>query len=258
MTSVADLADIVIAARRGGAKVIVAGDQQQLPAVEGGGGMSLLAAELGYVQLTTAVRFTQTWEQEASLALRSGQESAITAYDEHGRITGGEPDDMMEAARRAYVSHYLDGTDVLLIASDRARCRELSRRIRDDLIHLGRVDDSRAVRLAEDARAGTGDLIICRRNNNQVHDQRGPDPRQRRHPADRGHPPGRDSDRPAPRRPEARRRISTGPPAPSPTATTRPPSSPTPPPPTPPRARPPPSGSSSSPARKTGPGCIPP
>ena len=168
MTSVADLADIVIAARRG-AKVIVAGDQQQLPAVEGGGGMSLLAAEYGYVQLTTAVRFTEAWEQEASLALRSGQESAITAYDEHGRITGGAPDDMMEAARRAYVSHYLDGTDVLLIAGDRARCRELSRRIRDDLIHLRRVHDSRAVRLAAGTRAGTGDLIICRRNNNQVH-----------------------------------------------------------------------------------------
>jgi len=45
MTSVADLTDIVTAARRGGAKVIVAGDQAQLPAVEGGGGMSLLAAD---------------------------------------------------------------------------------------------------------------------------------------------------------------------------------------------------------------------
>ena len=173
MTSVADLADIVIAARRGGAKVIVAGDQAQLPAVEGGGGMSLLAAELGYVQLTTAVRFTQTWEQEASLALRSGQESAITAYDQHGRITGGDPDQMMEAARRAYISYYLGGTDVLLIGSDRARCRELSRRIGDDLIHLGRVDDRRAVRLAAGSRAGTGDLIICRHNNNQIHTSTG-------------------------------------------------------------------------------------
>ena len=112
----------------------------------------------------------------------------------------------MEAARRAYVSHYLDGTDVLLIASDRARCRELSRRIRDDLIHLGRVDDSRAVRLAKNARAGAGDIIICRRNDNQVHAS-----------ADRTLAngdvlriegiAGRDAHRPAARRPAPRRRI---------------------------------------------------
>ena len=174
--------------------------------------MSLLAAELGYVQLTTAVRFTEPWEQQASLALRSGQESAITAYDEHGRITGGEPDDMMEAARRAYVSHYLDGTDVLLIASDRARCRELSRRIRDDLIHLGLVDDSQR------SPPGQGHQSRSRRPHHVPPqqqpgpDQRGPDPRQRRHPADRGHRRRRDSDRAAPRRPEDPAADMTGPP----------------------------------------------
>ena len=47
----------------------------------------------------------------------------------------------MEAARRAYVSHYLDGTDVTLIVLERARCREQAR-IRDDLIHLNLVDGS--------------------------------------------------------------------------------------------------------------------
>jgi hypothetical protein len=54
----------------------------------------------------------------------------------------------MEAARRAYVGHYLTGIDVQLIAQERARCRELSRWIRKDLVHLNIIDGSREVTLA--------------------------------------------------------------------------------------------------------------
>ena len=65
---------------------------------------------------------------------------------------------------KAYVASYLAGRDVLLMAADWARCRELSARIREDLIHLGLVDATRTVRIAEGAEASAGDLIICRRN----------------------------------------------------------------------------------------------
>jgi len=70
----------------------------------------------------------------------------------------------MDQAVHAYVASYLDGRDVLLMAADWARCRELSARIREDLIHLGLVDATRAVRIAEGGEASAGDLIICRRN----------------------------------------------------------------------------------------------
>jgi hypothetical protein len=69
---------------------------------------------------------------------------------------------------KAYVASYLAGRDVLLMAADWARCRELSARIRDDLIHLGLVGNGRTIRIAEGAEASTGDLIICRRNDHQV------------------------------------------------------------------------------------------
>jgi ATP-dependent exoDNAse (exonuclease V) alpha subunit len=52
-----DLADVISHAAASGAKVILAGDTQQLQAVENGGGMSLLADALGYVQLTEPLRF---------------------------------------------------------------------------------------------------------------------------------------------------------------------------------------------------------
>ena len=168
MVSLAHLAALVEYAARNGCKLVLAGDQEQLAAVEGGGAMMLLADRLGYVQLAEPVRFKATWEREASLRLRHGDAIALDKYDQHGRIRGAVPEQAMDQAVHAYVASYLAGRDVLLMAADWARCRELSARIRDDLIHLGLVDATRAVRIAEGAEASAGDLIICRRNDHRL------------------------------------------------------------------------------------------
>ena len=168
MVSLAHLAALVEHAARNGCKLVLAGDQEQLAAVEGGGAMMLLADRLGYVQLAEPVRFKAGWEREASLRLRRGEATALDDYDQHGRIRGAPPEQAMDQAVHAYVASYLAGRDVLLMAADWARCRELSARIRDDLIHLGLVDATRAVRIAEGAEASVGDLIICRRNDHHL------------------------------------------------------------------------------------------
>src|ERR1700734_4413541 len=108
------------------------------------------------------MRFTAGWERAASLRLRQGDATALDEYDQHGRIRGAPPDQAMDQAADAYVASYLAGRDVLLMAADWARCGELSARIRDDLIHLGLVEATPAVRIAEGAQASAGDLIICR------------------------------------------------------------------------------------------------
>jgi hypothetical protein len=168
MISITHLAAIAEYAARNGCKLVLAGDQEQLAAVEGGGAMTLLADKLGYVQLAEPVRFTAAWERGASLRLRQGDATALDEYDQHGRIRGAPPDQAMDQAVRAYVASYLAGRNVLLMAADWARCRELSQRIRDDLIHLGIVDATRTVRIAEGAEASAGDLIICRRNDHGI------------------------------------------------------------------------------------------
>ena len=168
MISLTHLADLTEHAARNLCKLVLAGDQEQLAAVEGGGAMTLLAGRLGYVQLAEPVRFTAAWERAASLRLRSGDASALDEYDQHGRIRGVPPDQAMDQAARAYVASYLSGRDVLLMAADWARCRELSARIRDDLLHLRLVDSTRTIRIAEGAEASAGDLIICRHNDHAI------------------------------------------------------------------------------------------
>lgn len=164
MTSTDDMRDVLAWAAEHGHKVIITGDPDQLAAVENGGGMMLVARRLGYVQLAEAVRFRAPWEQDASLRLRAGDTAVLSEYGEHARIRGDVPNEAMEDARRSYVAQYLAGHDVLLIAQERARCRELSRRIRDDLVHLGYVDDSREVPINHGASAGVGDFVIARDN----------------------------------------------------------------------------------------------
>ena len=168
MISITHLAALTEYAARNRCKLVLAGDQEQLAAVEGGGAMMLLADRLGYVQLAEPVRFTAAWERAASLRLRHGDATALDEYDQHGRIRGAPPDQAIDQAARAYVATYLTGRNVLLMAADWARCRELSRRIRDDLIHLGLVDDGRTIRIADGAEASAGDLIICRANDHRL------------------------------------------------------------------------------------------
>jgi len=168
MISITHLSAVVAYAARNSCKLVLAGDQEQLAAVEGGGAMTLLADRLGYVQLAEPVRFAAAWERGASLRLRQGDATALDEYDQHGRIRGAPPDQAMDQAARTYVASYLVGRDVLLMAADWARCRELSARIRDDLIHLGLVDDGRTIRVANGAEASAGDLIICRRNDHRI------------------------------------------------------------------------------------------
>ena len=62
---------------------------------------------------------------------------------------------MLLAGRLGYVQlaeavgSYLQGRDVLVIARSHDTCRELSRRVRDDLVHLGLVYDTRTAELRD-------------------------------------------------------------------------------------------------------------
>jgi AAA domain/TrwC relaxase len=161
-------ARIVQIAERDDCLVWAAGDPAQLDAVEGPGGMRLLADSIGHTTLAHPVRFSASWEQQASLRLRDGDQAVLDIYDEHGRIVGGDRDQVFTDLRQAYVAARLAGEETILMAYSREDCRELSRQIRDDLVHLGLVDSGRSARLAEGARASAGDMIVCGDNDHKV------------------------------------------------------------------------------------------
>jgi AAA domain/TrwC relaxase len=169
MFSNPDLADIVDYATRSGVKVAMALDHQQLQAVENGGGASLITRTQGYVQLPEPVRFSEEWERSASLALREGKVGALADYAEHGRIRAGTAEEVLEAAARAYVAHRLEGKDSLLVARSHELRREICRRVRGDLQHLGLVArDGPAIEIADGQRASVGDLLVCTKNDHSV------------------------------------------------------------------------------------------
>jgi conjugative relaxase-like TrwC/TraI family protein len=168
MTSRPDTADLAERGEAANVKLIAIGDPQQLTAVEGGGALNLLADALGSAQPPDPIRFAARWEQAASLRLRAGDASVLIEYAQHGRIHGAPPEQAMEDARRAYVADVLARRDPLLMAHTREVCRELSRRIRDDLIHLGVVQEGPSIPLMAGARASVGDLVICRKVDHNV------------------------------------------------------------------------------------------
>ena len=168
MMSLADMAAILALAHANDCKVVVTGDHEQLTAVEGGGGMMLLARRHGYVQLAEPQRFTHAWERDATLRLRAGDVTVLAVYEEHGRLRGGTPEQATEQAYRGWLADYLDGKDTILMARTEEQARELSRRARDDLIRYGLVADGPGIRLAHGEHASTGDLIMARRNTRTI------------------------------------------------------------------------------------------
>jgi conjugative relaxase-like TrwC/TraI family protein len=168
MMSLADMAAILALAHDRGCKVVVTGDHEQLTAVEGGGGMMLLARRHGYVQLAEPQRFTSAWERDATLRLRAGDTTVLADYEAHGRLRGGTPEEATEQAYRGWLADYLDGTDTLLMARTEDQARELSRRARDDLIRSGIVSADGHIRLACGEHASAGDLVMARRNTRDI------------------------------------------------------------------------------------------
>ena len=164
MLSTPDMADTVLHLSGAGGKVIMAGDEHQLQAVESGGAMGLLIRSLGYLHLVEPQRFSARWERDASVRVRSGDIGALADYWQHGRIRGGEPENIAEDAAKAYIALTLEGKDALLMAQTNELRRELSRRIRGDLQHLGLVSRGDSVPIADGQEASAGDVVVCREN----------------------------------------------------------------------------------------------
>ncbi|QSB07164.1 MobF family relaxase [Natronoglycomyces albus] len=154
------------------AKLLLVGDHEQIDAVGAGGGFLLAqqAADRAY-QLEEVRRFKSTWEKEASLRLRDGDDSVVREYDTHGRLKGCENlEDAYTQAVEAYTADIVAGRQAYLITDTNENANELSVRVRDRLVSYGLVE-GQGVAIGKDqtrAIAGVGDILQARRNNRNI------------------------------------------------------------------------------------------
>ncbi|MGW9167224.1 MobF family relaxase [Agromyces sp. NPDC055658] len=157
-----------------GAKVLLVGDYAQLQSVDAGGAFAMLVHDRpDPPELLNVHRFTNDWEQTASLGLRRGDVASIDRYLTHDRVQDGESDAMADAAYEGWRADARAGRVSVLISDSNEAVAALNERARTDAILDGRVDALREVALHDGTRAGVGDTIITRRNDRRLRAGRG-------------------------------------------------------------------------------------
>ncbi|WP_433458304.1 MobF family relaxase [Micromonospora sp. CA-248212] len=174
MAGTLPLERLVTIAERHGASVRLLGDWRQLGAVESGGALRLIAHDAGAVELDTVHRFANPAEAAATIALRTGDTTALDFYDTHGRLHGGSRQAMADAVYKAWRADMLVGHVTLMIAATNRDITALSARARAERVAAGQVE-TLGVALADDNLAGKGDWIVTRHNNRKLSTNRGRD-----------------------------------------------------------------------------------
>jgi conjugative relaxase-like TrwC/TraI family protein len=163
------LDELVTAATTAGAKVLLVGDHAQLSSVEASGAFAMLVRDGGDLtpRLSEVRRFSEDWEKQASLDLRSGRSEAIDAYRAHSRVLQGDRAGLVDAIYQSWKADVEAGKASLMIAGDGATVGELNERARADRIAAAIVDDV-GVEIAGGQRAGVGDLVVTRQNSRRL------------------------------------------------------------------------------------------
>jgi len=168
MASTLDLDPLIAAAARAGAKVVLVGDPAQIGVVNGPGGMLAALDRAGHgVELDQIHRFSQSWERQASLALRHGAPAALAAYRTGGRL---HPCPDGDAALDGVFAHWAaargEGQDALMLARTRLDVDALNARARAAALAAGQVAGPVTVAGGRDWQAG--DVLRARRNDRRL------------------------------------------------------------------------------------------
>jgi len=159
---------LVAQAREAGAKILLIGDPAQLGAVGAGGAFGMLVGDReNPPELVEARRFTEEWERRASAELRAGSPRGVDAYIGHGRVSEGDKAEVLSACYEAWKADVEAGKSSLMVAHDNETVRELNRLARADRVATGQVA-TEGLGLADGSVAGTGDVVVARRNDRHL------------------------------------------------------------------------------------------
>ena len=164
-TELAQTVDHVIAA---GGSVRLIGDNQQLAAIGAGGVLRDIADTVGAVTLSQVMRFADHAEGAASLALRTGDTTAIGFYLDNTRVHVGDQGTVADAAYTAWAADTDAGRDTVMLAPTRDLVTDLNTRARGDRLARHGGKTGREVGLFDGTTASAGDTIITRTNDRTI------------------------------------------------------------------------------------------
>ncbi|MYR08981.1 relaxase domain-containing protein [Gordonia sp. SID5947] len=169
MSSTASLDPVIADALARGADVKGVGDDQQLASVAAGGVLRDVADVGNTLTLTEVMRFTDTAEGAASLAIREGREEAIGYYIDHQRVHVTADTLAADIAYQAWRRDTQAGHASVMLAPTLDTVRELNERARNDrLADYPALAGGREVTLADGLTASLGDTIRTRRNDRRL------------------------------------------------------------------------------------------
>lgn len=158
-----------------GGQVRLVGDDRQLASVAAGGVLRDIAHNVGAVTLSEVHRFRHRdgsinhAEAAATLALRTGDPSAVAYYADRGRIHVGDLGSCADQAYAAWAADRGAGTDSVLIAPTRDLVAELNARARNDRLRdLDEREIGAVLALADGTSVSAGDRIITRENDRRL------------------------------------------------------------------------------------------
>ncbi|MFJ9523275.1 MobF family relaxase [Kitasatospora sp. NPDC101801] len=170
MTETTEMDEVRRLVREAGAKLIYAGDYAQLTSVGAGGMLREMAQHAGVevFELDEVRRFNHHWEREASLELREGNTDVLDAYETHGRLQGGDVEEMLTAAYQDWLADTLNGHNSLLIATSQKQADQLAAMARADLVRLHRVEADGIHLSQRGITFGVGDQVQLREIDRKV------------------------------------------------------------------------------------------
>ena len=147
-----------------GGNVRLVGDDQQLAAISAGGVLVDIRNTVGASTLTELMRFRDQAEASATLALRTGDPTALGFYFDRERVHATDESDLLTSVYEAWRTDRDAGHETLMLASTRESVNELNAMARAERLSKQEGRRFASVLLASGLEASAGDQIITRQN----------------------------------------------------------------------------------------------
>ncbi|MGE3449583.1 MAG: MobF family relaxase, partial [Microbacteriaceae bacterium] len=182
MVATPTLAELARLADWQGWRVVLVGDPLQYLPVGRAGMFDWLVDHGPTIELDRIHRFTEAWERDASLALRTGDTDALVLYEQHGRLHRGEPGEVDFDVIDHWAQLRAEGHSVAVLAANNDTVHRLNHLAQQHRIDIGEVDPhGPAARIEAGYRLLVGDEIATRRNDRQLRTDSGEMVRNRDH-----------------------------------------------------------------------------